>query len=317
RQPFTDFASLYDTVVNDRRVEDLNALSQNTLQTSTPTIATEENITCKICLEYQIGIVLIPCGHLACSDCALKINTCSICRIYNSMSKHSKIITMSPSAVSGYTTFNERLATFRKDWNTIYPVSCESLAEAGFYSYNLSDRVVSFCCYRGLSGWRLWNKPWETHALWSPNCQYVIDKKGKKFIQKAIRKSPKQLPKNTRDLVVKEWMGSDMAYSILALKITTFDILRQIMFSRYDECKKPFAYFEELREAIYSSNLYKLSNFCIQQQNNENPTKEIFTCKICMINEIKIVFVPCGHQVACRDCASKLQNCCICRTCVM
>nr|XP_032837245.1 tumor susceptibility gene 101 protein-like [Petromyzon marinus] len=40
------------------------------------------------------------------------------------------------------------------------------------------------------------------------------------------------------------------------------------------------------------------------------------TCKVCMDNEVSVVFVPCGHLVACQECASSLAICPICRAAV-
>ncbi|XP_033118158.1 baculoviral IAP repeat-containing protein 7-like [Anneissia japonica] len=37
------------------------------------------------------------------------------------------------------------------------------------------------------------------------------------------------------------------------------------------------------------------------------------TCKICMDNEINVLFTPCGHLVACEQCARSIQICPICR----
>lgn len=36
-------------------------------------------------------------------------------------------------------------------------------------------------------------------------------------------------------------------------------------------------------------------------------------CKICYKNELGVVFLPCGHIVACVDCATALKNCAVCR----
>lgn len=36
-------------------------------------------------------------------------------------------------------------------------------------------------------------------------------------------------------------------------------------------------------------------------------------CKICYKNEVGVVFLPCGHVVACVECSSALKNCAICR----
>ncbi|KAM9321017.1 baculoviral IAP repeat-containing protein 2 [Gastrophryne carolinensis] len=37
------------------------------------------------------------------------------------------------------------------------------------------------------------------------------------------------------------------------------------------------------------------------------------TCKICMDQEVSIVFIPCGHLAVCKDCAPSLRKCPICR----
>ncbi|XP_069099293.1 baculoviral IAP repeat-containing protein 7 isoform X2 [Pleurodeles waltl] len=36
-------------------------------------------------------------------------------------------------------------------------------------------------------------------------------------------------------------------------------------------------------------------------------------CKICMDNQVSVVFVPCGHLVVCTECAPELSDCPICR----
>ncbi|NXI67436.1 BIR7B protein, partial [Anseranas semipalmata] len=36
-------------------------------------------------------------------------------------------------------------------------------------------------------------------------------------------------------------------------------------------------------------------------------------CKVCMDRDVSVVFVPCGHLVACRECALNLRLCPICR----
>lgn len=42
--------------------------------------------------------------------------------------------------------------------------------------------------------------------------------------------------------------------------------------------------------------------------------KEAWLCKICMDNEVGIVFLPCGHLAACTVCALSLEDCPLCRT---
>merc|ERR1712183_580334 len=37
-------------------------------------------------------------------------------------------------------------------------------------------------------------------------------------------------------------------------------------------------------------------------------------CKICLVETVKVVFVPCGHFLSCSSCAPSLDNCPVCRT---
>lgn len=41
--------------------------------------------------------------------------------------------------------------------------------------------------------------------------------------------------------------------------------------------------------------------------------KEQRLCKICMVTDTNVVFLPCGHLVSCASCAPALQMCPICR----
>ncbi|CAB3375493.1 Hypothetical predicted protein [Cloeon dipterum] len=42
--------------------------------------------------------------------------------------------------------------------------------------------------------------------------------------------------------------------------------------------------------------------------------KEVRLCKVCLSNELGIVFLPCAHMVTCPDCAPQLTTCPICRS---
>ncbi|XP_065350683.1 baculoviral IAP repeat-containing protein 2-like [Cloeon dipterum] len=42
--------------------------------------------------------------------------------------------------------------------------------------------------------------------------------------------------------------------------------------------------------------------------------KEVRLCKVCLTNELGIVFLPCAHMVTCPECAPQLTSCPICRS---
>lgn len=51
-----------------------------------------------------------------------------------------------------------------------------------------------------------------------------------------------------------------------------------------------------------------------QDETKESDSSNSSTlCKICFTKEVGVVFLPCGHVVACVDCAPALSNCAVCR----
>lgn len=44
-----------------------------------------------------------------------------------------------------------------------------------------------------------------------------------------------------------------------------------------------------------------------------SPENEFRLCKVCMDQEMSVVFLPCGHFVACATCAAQMSNCPVCR----
>ena len=52
----------------------------------------------------------------------------------------------------------------------------------------------------------------------------------------------------------------------------------------------------------------------IEELEKENRRlKEDRICKICMSNEVGIVFLPCGHLISCLNCSPKVKDCPLCR----
>merc|ERR1712136_430972 len=40
---------------------------------------------------------------------------------------------------------------------------------------------------------------------------------------------------------------------------------------------------------------------------------DALTCQVCFDQPLEVAFVPCGHQVCCKDCAKRCSSCPICR----
>lgn len=66
-----------------------------------------------------------------------------------------------------------------------------------------------------------------------------------------------------------------------------------------------------LEQTLKCQTLEEYSDLPMEEQLRR--LQEERTCKICMDQEVSIVFIPCGHLVVCKDCAPSLRKCPICR----
>jgi len=67
-----------------------------------------------------------------------------------------------------------------------------------------------------------------------------------------------------------------------------------------------------------NTNSTSASIHCTSTENEElrerlRLIEDALTCHICCDREIECAFVPCGHQLSCKDCASRIPNCPLCR----
>ena len=91
-QPWTEHARYFPLcthlrlVKGDNFVKEVQKLEKFTRQRPAAAFASEtqdipEDIVCKLCMAQEITTVLLPCGHFfTCSNCALLLRECSICR---------------------------------------------------------------------------------------------------------------------------------------------------------------------------------------------------------------------------------------------
>ncbi|XP_076255378.1 baculoviral IAP repeat-containing protein 7-B-like isoform X1 [Rhynchophorus ferrugineus] len=160
-----------------------------------------------------------------------------------------------------------------KEWPKSMRQTPQQLAEAGFYYLGVGDQTICFYCGGGLKNWEETDDPWEEHAKWFPRCSYVFMKKGGEYI----------------DLIKKQMQAS------VAVTET-----------------------KEAPPAVVASSSIAAESQCYAKDSQEcpsptPPSDSKSLCKICYKNEVGIIFLPCGHVVACVDCATALRSCPICR----
>ncbi|CAK1600382.1 unnamed protein product [Parnassius mnemosyne] len=80
-----------------------------------------------------------------------------------------------------YSIISERLNSF-----TLWPKSLKQtpaqLADAGFFYTGCGDRVTCFCCGGVLQDWDSDDDPWDQHAKWFAQCDYVRLVNGRGYV---------------------------------------------------------------------------------------------------------------------------------------
>lgn len=76
----------------------------------------------------------------------------------------------------------DRLRSYA-DWPKIMKQNPKELTDAGFFYVGKGDKVKCFCCGGGLKDWGQGDNPWELHAKWYSDCDYLKLIKGEEYIK--------------------------------------------------------------------------------------------------------------------------------------
>lgn len=82
-----------------------------------------------------------------------------------------------------YVLNQQRLESF-EHWPQALHQKPHQMASAGFFYTGCGDRVVCFNCNVGIKEWLKLDEPWEEHAAFSPNCNYLLLKMGADYVKK-------------------------------------------------------------------------------------------------------------------------------------
>lgn len=217
-----------------------------------------------------------------------------------------------------YFSLEDRLDSFKKreketeteQLEVVRPMpKAKKLAEAGFYHYLFYDHVICFYCGGGLNNWKENADPWIEHARWYPNCYFVLLSRGQNFINK-VRKneqSVRQTPSSSSSS-----SSSPPRPSRKRKKMRNHESNRNNedegkSQQRADEGKRKYGD-EEGENLIEAINAYATSSTKLFQRINRK-----LMCKICMSDEISVLFIPCLHMSSCHSCAFALETCPFCR----
>nr|AAL92171.1 inhibitor of apotosis protein 1-like protein [Aedes albopictus]ABP35664.1 inhibitor of apoptosis protein 1 [Aedes albopictus]ABP35665.1 inhibitor of apoptosis protein 1 [Aedes albopictus]ABP35666.1 inhibitor of apoptosis protein 1 [Aedes albopictus]ABP35667.1 inhibitor of apoptosis protein 1 [Aedes albopictus] len=182
-----------------------------------------------------------------------------------------------------------------EDWPKFMKQKPKELSDAGFFYPGKSDRVKCFSCGGGLKDWEAEDEPWEQHAMWYSNCEYLKLMKGEAYIAQCLAKKESS----------SEQPGSDVGPSN-SPQPSTSGVASAATSSLQSSPASSFtASAEEESTAMVG---------CSSDEDEPNRKQDTSrTCKICYVNEYNTAFSPCGHVVACAKCASSVTKCPLCR----
>lgn len=186
-------------------------------------------------------------------------------------------------AYPGYATYDARLTSF-SEWPRSMKQKPDELAAAGFFYNGKGDQTICYHCGGGLKDWEDDDKPWEQHARWFQKCNFVRLQKGPEYISEVCSKQEAVLS------------SEDAA----CLQMPHTNNLNITPVQKLSSASSTSLSTETKTKELVASEDHKASN-----------TNTM--CKICYSKEVGVVFLPCGHIVACVDCAPALTSCAVCR----
>lgn len=191
-----------------------------------------------------------------------------------------------------YRTTEARLKSF-ENWPKSMPIKSKSLVEAGFYYLGYGDFVTCYFCGGGLKEWEANDDPWVEHAREFPHCEYVRMIRGKKFIDDVLSKRNLQ-----------SFISSSEEESIKSEDNKSNSLESSPTSSDEEESKCSYSEKSSTsdRQQIIEKDLAEYKKL-----------KDEKSCKICFLDEVSVVFVPCGHLVTCPKCSLSVTTCPICR----
>ncbi|KAJ8307050.1 hypothetical protein KUTeg_015134 [Tegillarca granosa] len=204
----------------------------------------------------------------------------------------------------------------------------QDLAKAGFFYEGVGDRVRCFFCGGGLFHWDPEDVPFVEHAKWYPKCVFLRQMKGDDFIQqiqKSLHQDDDVKSKKQRETdvmshpavlsVIEMGINIDLVKKAL-LKVQLSPLSAEKLLLKVWEIESGNEAADDQEEKTKHGSAEKTEDASAPLETiiEENKyLKDRQLCKICLDDDVSIVFLPCGHLATCVDCSHALRKCPICR----
>lgn len=207
----------------------------------------------------------------------------------------------------------DRLATFRF-WPPQMTQKPEQLARCGLYYTGDGDRVRCFHCDVLLYNWEPGDDPYKEHARWCPDCEYIQLVKGEQFVDDIqnhrltaddVMETPAVqalLFDGHSPQIIQKALAVLREKNIEADQVSAEKLLLTVM-----ELDQPV-------EGSHGQSSTEGQSEDVQSLVRENESlREKQQCKICMEQDVEVIFYPCRHFVCCASCGAGISTCPICR----
>ncbi|XP_011630441.1 baculoviral IAP repeat-containing protein 3-like isoform X2 [Pogonomyrmex barbatus] len=197
-----------------------------------------------------------------------------------------------------YASYAARLASF-DTWPKSMTQTKEELANAGFYYTGCSDQTLCYHCGGGLRDWEPEDDPWMEHAKWFENCHYLILTKGTEFVSNVTGKRYSAAEKNISiDKFEEKYEKADSESNASGSSQNSINSEEGVNHSE---------------ASSISGEAYSEEQVTLQAHSDKPIDKDARLCKICYNRELRMLFMPCGHLLACAECAKNMKVCGVCR----
>ncbi|OQR69896.1 baculoviral IAP repeat-containing protein 2-like [Tropilaelaps mercedesae] len=235
---------------------------------------------------------------------------------------------------------SSRLATFTtlNKWPESVRVKPEDLVEAGFFYLGMHDYTKCFHCDGGLCNWEDGDDPWVEHARWSPKCQFVKLNKGDAFVRDCCERHQELLsaagaaadaqasseaePGTTNDVYLPPHLRSELE-TIMSSRDVAFylekgvpvQVIRMTLKKYMLDNRRGFRNHDEMSLVLGQVLSFGNKKTAPANKKDRDPGEipENVLCRVCMVQERGMVFLPCGHLATCPSCAASVTECVMCR----
>ncbi|GFY03445.1 baculoviral IAP repeat-containing protein 7-A [Trichonephila clavipes] len=189
-----------------------------------------------------------------------------------------------------------------------------------FKNYSVLDVVTFYCCNGSLGNWKTNDDPLTEHEKFFPHCEYVD------LIKIGLNNEAECLLKNEvlreaceifSTLKVQKVAASSNTGQREEVAPSSNTGQREVAASSNTGQREEVAASSNTgqREKFAASNNTGQRENCntAQRENYNTGAKNTIICKICMNDEMNVVFQPCSHFISCHICATKIFDCPLCR----